>query len=162
MRTITPMEFQSRLDLFEPGDLTALVCVDVPEVQRILVDQLTTLNYKIHTGLFLEDILLKIRAHAYDVVIISEHFNASDIATNPIISAAVAAPAEQRRRQFLVAVGSTLTTNDELQAFQYSVDLVVNLADVVNLRPVLRRGVLRMSEFYAPFREALSAEGFIS
>lgn len=162
MRTITPMEFQSRLDLFEPGDLTALVCVDVPEVQRIMVDQLTTLNYKIHTGLFLEDILLKMRAHTYDVVIISEHFNASDISSNPIIAAAVSAPAEQRRRQFLVAIGSTLNTNDELQAFQHSVDLVVNLADVVNLRPVLRRGVLRMSEFYAPFREVLSAEGFAS
>jgi hypothetical protein len=154
------MEFQSRLDLFEPGDLTALVCVDVPEVQRIVVDQLTTMNYKIHTGLFLEDILLKLRAHTYDVVIISEHFNASDISTNPIVALAIAAPAEQRRRQFLVAVGSTLITNDEMQAFQHSVDLVVNLADVVNLRPVLRRGVVRMSEFYAPFRGALSAEGF--
>lgn len=154
------MEFQSRLDLFEPGDLTAIVCVDVPEVQRIVVDQLTSLSYRIHTGLFLEDILLKLRAHAYDVVVISEHFNASDILSNPIIAAAVAAPAEQRRKQFVVAVGSTLVTNDELQAFQYSVDLVVNLADVVNLRPVLRRGVARMNEFYTPFREVLHAEGF--
>jgi hypothetical protein len=160
MSNITAMEFQSRLDLFEPDDLTSLVCVDVPEVQRILVDQLTVLNYKIHTGLFLEDILLKLRAHVYDVVIISEHFNASDIASNPIVAAAIAASSEQRRKQFIVAVGSTFNTNDELQAFQYSVDLVVNLADVVNLRPVLRRGVIRMSEFYAPFREALASEGF--
>lgn len=153
------IEFQSRLDLFEPDDLTALVCIDVPEVQRIVVDQLTVLNYKIHTGLFLEDILLKLRAHAYDVVVISEHFNASDMNTNPIIGAAIAAPSEQRRRQYLVAVGSGLVTNDELQAFQYSVDLVIGLADVVNLRPVLRRGVMRQNEFYAPFREAMKAEG---
>src|SRR5436189_5856140 len=115
------MEFQSRLDLFEPGDLTAIVCVDVPEVQRIVVDQLSSLNYKIHTGLFLEDILLKLRAHAYDVVVISEHFNASDISSNAIIAAAVDAPPEHRRKQFIVAVGSSLVTNDELQAFQYSV-----------------------------------------
>jgi hypothetical protein len=134
--------------------------VDVPEVQRILVDQLTTLSYKIHTGLFLEDILLKLRAHVYDVVVISEHFNASDIGSNPIVAAAISAPAEQRRKQFIVAVGSTLVTNDELQAFQHSVDLVVNLADAVNLRPVLRRGVIRMNEFYTPFRDALVAEGF--
>jgi hypothetical protein len=153
------MEFQNRLDIFEPGDQTALVCVDVPEVQRIVVDQLTTLSYKMHTGLFLEDVLLKLRANAYDVVIISEHFNASDMNSNPIIAAAIAAPAEQRRKQFLVAVGSGLTTNDEMQAFQYSVDLVVNLADVVNLRPVLRRGVLRAGEFYAPLREVMKAEG---
>ena len=160
MPAFTAMDFQSRLDLFEPGDLTAIVCVDVPEVQRIVVDQLTALNYKIHTGLFLEDILLKLRAHIYDVVVISEHFNASDLASNPVVAAAIAAPSESRRRQFLVAVGSSFTTNDELQAFQYSVDLVVNLADVVNLRPVLRRGVARQAEFYAPFREALTAEGY--
>jgi len=153
------LEFQSRLDLFEPGDQTALVCVDVPEVQRIVVDQLTTLNYKIHTGLFLDDILLKMRTHAYDVIVISEHFNASDMMSNPLVQAAVAAPSEQRRAQFLVAVGSTLTTNDEMQAFQYSVDLVVNLSDIVNLRPVLRRGVMRMNEFYTPFREAVKIEG---
>src|SRR5579871_3889273 len=109
------VEFQSRLDLFEPGDQTALICVDVPEVQRIVVDQLTSLNYKIHTGLFLEDILLKMRAHVYDVVVISEHFNASEMTTNPIIGAAIALPSEQRRKQFFVAIGSTLATNDEMQ-----------------------------------------------
>jgi hypothetical protein len=46
-----------------------------------------------------------------------------------------------------------------MQALQYSVDLVVGLSDVVNLRPVLRRGVVRMGEFYAPFREAMKVEG---
>ena len=151
------MEPQYRLDLFEPGDQTALVCVDVPEVQRIVVDQLTALGYKIHTGLFVDDILLKLRAHIYDVVVVAEHFNASDIETNPILAEAVHTPAEQRRRQLVAAVGSSFVTNDELEAFQHSVDLVVGLADVVNLRPVLRRGLRRIQEFYAPFHEAAKA-----
>ena len=151
------MEIQNRFDLFEPGDTTALVCVDVPEMQRVVVDQLTSLGYKIHTGLFIEDILLKLRAHVYDVVIISEHFNANDIESNPIIAEAVAAPVAQRRQQCLVVIGSSLITNDELQAFQHSVDLVVGLADVVNLRPVLRRAVNRIQEFYAPLHDAEKA-----
>ena len=151
------MEPQNRLDLFEPGDQTALVCLDVPEVQRILVDQLTALGYKIHTGFFVEDILLKLRAHIYDVVVVAEHFNASDIETNPILAEAVHTPAEQRRRQFVVVVGSSFVTNDEMEAFRHRVDLVVGLADVVNLRPVLRRGLRRAQEFYAPFHEAEKA-----
>ncbi|HYR58046.1 MAG TPA: hypothetical protein VEO95_05435 [Chthoniobacteraceae bacterium] len=153
------MEFENRLDIFEPGDLTALVCCDVPEVQRLVVDQLTSLNYKIHTGLFVEDILLKLRAHVYDVVIISENFAATDIESNPILSEATRAPATQRRRQLLVLIGSSLVTNDELQAFQRSVDLAVNLADVMNLRPVLRRAHIRAQEFYAPLQESLKAAG---
>ena len=52
------MESQNRLDVFEPGDKTALVCLDVPEVQRIVVDQLTALGFKIHTGLYVDDALL--------------------------------------------------------------------------------------------------------
>jgi hypothetical protein len=58
---ILSMQIQNRFDIFEPGDLTALVCLDVPEVQRIVVDQLVQLGYKLHTGLFVEDILLKLR-----------------------------------------------------------------------------------------------------
>jgi CheY-like chemotaxis protein len=153
------MEFQNRLDIFEPGDLTALICTDVPEVQRFVVDQLNSLNYKIHTGLFIEDILLKLNAHAYDVVLISENFAATDLETNPILREATRAPAAQRRKQLLVLIGSSVLTNDELQAFQHSVDLVVNLADVMNLRPVLRRALLRSQEFYAPFQESLKLAG---
>ncbi|MGB8170317.1 MAG: hypothetical protein WCF18_22635 [Chthoniobacteraceae bacterium] len=153
------MEFANRLDIFEPGDLTALICTDVPEVQRLVVDQLTSLNYKLHTGLFVEDILLKLRAHTYDVVVISENFAATDIETNPILREATNAPAAQRRKQLLVLIGSSLLTNDELQAFQHSVDLVVNLADVMNLRPVVRRALLRAQEFYAPLQESLKAAG---
>jgi CheY-like chemotaxis protein len=154
-----PMEIQNRFDIFEPGDLTALVCLDVPEVQRIVVDQLVQLGYKLHTGLFVEDILLKLQTHVYDVVIVSEHFNATDIETNPILQTAINAPTEQRRNQIIILVGASFATNDEMQAFQHSVDLVVGLADVVNLRPVLRRTTLRAQEFFGPLQEALKVAG---
>ena len=155
------MQIQNRFDIFEPGDLTALVCLDVPEVQRIVVDQLVQLEYKLHTGLFVEDILVKLRTHAYDVVIVSENFNAFDAETNPILRAATNAPTEQRRNQIIVLVGASFVTNDEMQAFQHSVDLVIGLADVVNLRPVLRRATLRSQELFGPYIEALKAEGRI-
>ena len=153
------MEIQNRFDIFEPGDQTALVCLDVPEVQRIVVDQLVQMGYKLHTGLFVEDILLKLRTNTYNVVIISEHFNATDIETNPILGAALNAPSEQRRGQIIILLGASFVTNDEMQAFQHSVDLVVGLADVVNLRPVLRRATLRVQEFFGPLQEALKAAG---
>lgn len=149
------METQNRLDVFEPGDMTALVCLDVPEVQRIIVDQLTALGYKIHTGLYVEDALLKLRTHTYDVIVISEHFDASNMETNPLIAETLISAPEQRRRQFVAVLGSSFVTNDGAQAFDYSVDLVVALPDVVNLTPVLRRGLARCRDFYAPWNEAV-------
>jgi hypothetical protein len=147
---------ESRLDFFEPGDLTSLVCVDAPDVQRLVVDQLGELNYKIHTGLFVEDILLKLRAHTYHVVVVSEQFNGSDLESNAVIAAAVAMPLVQRRKQFITVIGSSFQTADEMQAFQHSVDLVMNISDAANLKPVLRRGVNKKRELYAPLDHAIT------
>lgn len=161
MSLLPDNEFHHRIDLFEPGDKTALVCVDVPEVQRIAVENLSELEYKIHTGLFVEDILLKIQSHTYDVVVISEHFNASTIATNPILLSLSDIPPNQRRRQLMVLVGSSVHTDSDMEAWAISVDLVVSLADVPNLKHVLRRATQRTRSFYDPYIEALQSAGLM-
>jgi CheY-like chemotaxis protein len=147
------------LDIFEPGDQTALVCVDVPAMQKLVVEQLSALGYKIHTGFSADDLLLKLRAHTYDLIIVSEHFGGSQCPKNPILAEAVHAPPARRHKQFLVLFGSSFVTNDELQAFFHSVDLVIGLADMVHLRPVLRRGLARTQDFYAAFNETLQTAG---
>lgn len=154
-------DFHHRIDLFEPGDKTALVCVDVPEMQRLVVENLTELQYKLHTGLFLEDILLKLQTHVYDVVIFSEHFNATDAKNNPISHAVMDIPSVQRRKQVIVMIGSSVHTDSDMDAWLHSVDLTVNLADLPNLKHVLRRAVQRTQGFYQPYAEALAAAGMV-
>ena len=151
---ITTLETGARLDLFEPDDLTALICHDVPEVRRLIVEQLSELGYKIHTGLYPDDILLKMRTHLYDVVVLSAHFNAVPFENCPIYLAATGVSPAQRRKQFVALVGSQFTTGDEIQSFGASVDLVIGLADVITLRPIFRRNVQRHRELYAPLHEA--------
>ena len=157
MSTLTDHDFHHRIDLFEPGDTTALVCVDVPEVQRLVVDNLTELGCKIHTGLFTEDILVKLQTHAYDIVIIAEHFADSNLQNNPILQATLEILPDQRRRQIIALVGSSIHTDSDMEAWSHSVNLVVNLADVPNIKHVLRRSMQRSRSFYTPYSEALSA-----
>ena len=158
---ITTMETGTRLDLFEPGDLTLLVCHDVPEVRDLIVAQFSELNYKIHTGLYCDDILLKMRTHHYDVIVLSANFNAVSFETCPIYLAATGVPPGQRRGQFIVLIGSQFSTGDEMQSFAASVDLVIGLSNVMTLRPVFRRTSQRHRELYAPFHEAEKAAGII-
>ena len=153
------MDIQTRHDIFEPNDLTSLVCIDEAEVQRAVVDQLGQLEYKIHTGLFAEDISLKLRAQSYDVVVIYETFAGSIAEGNPVLLETARIPSSQRRNQVVVLVGPNMITNSEIQAFQYSVDLVVSVSDLANFRPVLRRGVARHQEFYRKFCECLRMAG---
>lgn len=154
-------DFHHRIDLFEPGDKTALICVDVPEMQRLVVENLSELNYKLHTGLFVEDILLKLQTHVYDVVVFSEHFNATDAKSNPIGTAVLDIPPNQRRKQAIVMIGSSVHTDSDMDAWVHSVDLTVNLADLPNLKHVLRRAVQRTINFYLPYTEALAAVGVV-
>jgi hypothetical protein len=153
------MDIQTRHDIFEPDDQTALVCVDEGEVQRAILEQLGDLNYRIHTGLFIEDISLKLRAHTYDLVAIYETFAGSIAEGNPILLETIRTPSNQRRNQFVVLIGPNMITNDELQAFQYSVDLVFSVSDLANFKPVLRRGVAHHTEFYRRFNECLRMAG---
>jgi CheY-like chemotaxis protein len=147
----------ARFDIFEPGDKTALVCMDVAEVERIIIEQLSAIGYKVHTGISVEDLVFKMRAHPYDVIVIAENFCASAIDHNPLLDEATRAPTSQRHQQLIVLIGASLHTTDEMQAFQRSVDLVVNLADAANLRPVIRRAAQRHQEFYGRYLEAIAA-----
>ena len=146
-----------QFDVCEPGDKTALVCMDVPEMERLVVEQLGGLAYKTHTGFSVEDIHFKMRSHPYDVLIIAENFGGSDASKNLLLAETISSPASQRHSQLVVLIGAGMRTSDETQAFAHSVDVVVSLADINNLRPVLRRAALRQQEFYGPYLEALAA-----
>jgi hypothetical protein len=152
-------ELESRYDIFEPGDLTALVCVEQPDPQQKIVQHLTSMDYKVHTGLFAEDVSLKIRSHQYDVVFIDENFGGLPVSQNPVLAEVIQLPTSQRRNQFIILIGNTVMTNDEMSAFIFSVDLVFNVGDLANLKPVLRRGVTRQREFYHAFKDNLKTMG---
>lgn len=159
MSILSDNDYHHRIDLFEPGDTTALVCVDVPEVQRLVVENLTELGCKIHTGLFVEDILLKLQTHAYDLVIISEHFGGANLESNAILQETLNIPPHQRRKQLIVLIGCSLHTDSDMEAWAHSVDLVVALSDVPNIKHVVRRCMQRSRVFYTPYSEALIAAG---
>lgn len=155
------LETQARHDIFEPGDLTALVCIEQPDVLQLVVDQLSSLDYKLHVGLFAEDISMKIKTHPYDVIIIAENLQGMTLSTNSVLYEAVYIPSAQRRTQFLVLVGPNMMTNDEMMSFIFSVDLVFNESDLSNLKPVLRRGVARHKEFYQVFLDVSKTAGIV-
>ena len=105
------MEQESEPSFFDLGDNTALVCVDHQQYQKIVVPQLIDMTYKVHLGLFVEDVLLKMRTYNYNVVVIHENFKGSTLQTNPLLAEMVRQADAQRNReqrqidQILIAIG---------------------------------------------------------
>src|SRR3954470_15138207 len=142
---------------FDTGDNTALVCIDHQQFQKLVVPQLIDMTYKVHLGLFEEDVLLKLKTYSYNVVIIFENFKGSTAQTNPILQEMVKRPGAQRREHFVVLLSQRFATNDAMSAFVQSVDQIVNVSDLANFKPVLRRGVAQYRELYQSFHETLKA-----
>jgi len=153
------MKPDSPYDFFEPGDRTALICVDDSNLRELLFEELATLNYKLHTGLFVEDIVLKLSSQTYNIVLIYEKFGGHPLQTNPILEKCAHLPSHDRRKQFILLIGPSLNTNDPVQSFQFSVDMVCNDADLPNLLPLLNRGLLRHEEKYRAFNQCMKMIG---
>jgi hypothetical protein len=140
---------------FDVNDNTALVCIDHQQYQKLVVPQLIDLNYKVHLGLFEEDVLLKLKTYSYNVVMIYENFKGAKPDQNPLLAEMIKRSGSQRRDHFVVLLSHRFATNDAMSAFIQSVDQIVNVADLANLKPVLRRGVAQYRELYQPFLETL-------
>lgn len=151
------MEQEHEPQFLDLGDNTALVCVDHQQYQKIVVPLLIDMTYKVHLGLFEEDVVLKLKTYNYDVVIVYENFKGSTLETNPILAELVRRPDAQRRRHFVVLLSHRFATNDAMSAFVHSVDLIVNITDLANFKPVLRRGVTQHRELYQSFNEMLKS-----
>jgi hypothetical protein len=140
---------------FDLGDKTALVCVDHPQYQKLIVPQLADLGYKMHLGLFEDDVLLKLATYSYNVVVVYENFKGASAGENPILSALMRKASPLRREHFVVLLTDQSPTNDAMSAFVKSVDLILNVNDIANFKPVLRRGVAQHHDLYLPFHEAM-------
>ena len=151
------MEKESDAALFDVGDDTALVCVDHEQYQKAVVPQLIDMNYKVNVALHEEDVLQKLRAYSYHVVVIYEHFKGSTLANNPVLKELGQRPGGDRREHFVLLLTHRFATNDPLSAFALSVDQIVNIADLANLKPALRRGVTQHREMYHSFHSTLKS-----
>jgi hypothetical protein len=149
------MEREPDSTVFEASENTALVCVDHEQYQKLITPQLTDLKYKVHVGLYEEDVLLKLRTYSYEVIVVYENFKGTTLDTNPILQKLVGEPAAQRREHFVVLLSHRYATNDSLSAFVHSVDRIVNIADLANFKPVLRRGTTEHREMYHFFQSTL-------
>lgn len=151
------MEQEHDSTFFDLGDNTALVCVDHQQYQKIVVPQLIDMTYKVHLGLFEEDVLLKLKTYSYDVVVVYENFKGSKLETNPILQEMISQQGPQRREHFVVLLSHRFATNDAMSAFVQSVDLIINISDLANFKPVLRRGTTQHRELYHSFHEMLKS-----
>lgn len=152
------MSSQEKMDFFELGDKTSLICAD-PNTTEAAKHSLRELGYKFHTGETPEMALERLRYTNYDCIIIHENFAGSSLRSNAVLNYLATLPMAQRRYSFVCLIGGSFKTLDAMQAFTQSVHLVLNPADLPNLAVVLKKAIAQFEALYRTYKETIASMG---
>jgi hypothetical protein len=152
------MPSQEKMDFFELGDKTSLICGDSSTTDMAKAT-LRELGFKYHTAETPELAIERMRYTNYDCIIIHENFAGSSLRSNAVLNFLATLPMAQRRAWFVCLVGPSFKTLDAMQAFAQSVHLVLNPADLPNLTAILKKGLAENDLLYRSYRDILTAMG---
>jgi len=120
---------------------------------------LTDLDYKLQRAKSPEHAVHKLRFNQYHVVVVHEKFGDTTLKTSPLYEYIRDMPMDTRRKTFVALVGDNFKTLDNMEAFAYSVNLVINQKDFDQLETVLKKSIGDNETFYKVYRETMTALG---
>ena len=136
------------------SDKPALLGLSTPEWQDCARTALTELGYKVHQAAAHADFIANFTQIPYQVVVLEEHFAAGNAPENRSLAFLQSAQMHLRRHCTVVLVGDSFTSFNPLEAFQQSVQLVVNRSEMLLLIQFLQKAVADNDLFLHAYREA--------
>src|SRR5215471_4805163 len=131
----------SRFDFISATDKPALLAFSTPEWLDTAKTALTELGYKVHTAATHSDFLIRFSQFRYQVVIVEELFAANSIAENVTLQTLQNMPMSQRRHSTVILLGASFQTFTPMQAFQQSVNAVINPSEIFLLKQLIEKSV---------------------
>jgi hypothetical protein len=141
-------------DFISATDKPALLAFSTPEWLDTTKAALTELGFKVHTAATHSDFLIRFSQFRYQVVILEELFAANSIDENSTLHTLQQMPMNQRRHATVILLGTSFQTFTPMQAFQQSVNAVINPSEIFLLKQLLEKAVADNSSFLHSYREA--------
>jgi CheY-like chemotaxis protein len=137
----------------------ALMCVDDPDRKSEVSAVLQELGYRVHIPSAVPEALERIRRNPYEIVVVDEEFQGATLHDHPLLRSIQWMSTPSRRSMFVALLSREMKTFDNMAAFVLSVNLVVNVSDVEQLRALLDRALAETDEFYRVYRQVLQTAG---
>ncbi|NQT69176.1 MAG: zinc-ribbon domain-containing protein [Desulfobacteraceae bacterium] len=146
-------------DFLEEGAETALLCEPDQTVRSKIRKALDNLGYHTTEPDSAREVLKQMRFHVFDMVVINELFDTSNPDLNNVLKYLDQLPMITRRNIFVALVTDRFRTNDNMAAFNKSVNLVINPKNIDDCEKILKRAVADNTAFYRVFKETLMKFG---
>lgn len=138
---------------------TALVLMDDGRDNSDVPSGLQELGYRIETADSPVEALVKLQSNSFATVLMHAEFGGESLEESAVYSYIKRLPIPKRRAMFYILVGPDLRTMYDLEALSLSVNLVINNADIENLKPILRRSFRDHEELFGPIVEVMKEHG---
>jgi hypothetical protein len=150
-------EEEEEFQIYDENDKLALI---LDETNKTLwTEVLEEKGFKVQFAKSASHAVHKMKFTHYHYVILHEKYDNLPLLKNPVYQSLVKMPMATRRHIFLAIIGDTFKTLNEMQAFSYSVNLVINEKDVDKLAKILKKAIAEHEMFYKVFKESLQAMG---
>lgn len=147
------------LESYEEEVKLALVMQDDVQQSDIYRQAIQELGYKYVCALNSGEAINKTRFHHFDLLILSDGFDDTDLMRSPVLKYMNQLSMSVRRRMFVALTGDTFKTMDQATAFAMSANIVINRRDIGNLTGILKYAISDYEKFYKVFMDILVETG---
>ena len=144
------------LEFLSPTDKPALLAITTPELLEQAKTALAELDYKMHVITAHSEFAQRFTQLQYQILIIEETFAGSTLKDNLTLQAIQVMPMAQRRHAFVALISDTFQSLHAMQAYNQSVHVVINRADVAKLKPILQQSVIENNLFLNVYRDTMA------
>ncbi len=138
-----------------PDADTAMVCEQDPIIRDKIVSELKKMGFLTAQPASYKEALKHMRFHLFNVIVIGEDFDTGVWDTNNVLRYLENLNMAVRRKIFVALISSSLTTMDNLESFNKSVNLLINKRDVGSVEKILRQAMAEHEDFYHVFKEKI-------
>ena len=146
-------------DFVEEEGKTALVCETDPKIRKTVIEALDFLEYHITIAETSRDALKKMRYHVYDLIVSNEVFDTTSPDSNGVLIYLERLNMEIRREIYVIMISKKFRTMDDMMAFRYSVNSIINVKNIEDFAKILNKGITDNELFYRVYKEALKEAG---
>ena len=151
-------EFEDdELVIYDENDQLALI-LDKTN-QSAWTQALESRDYKIQYAKSPEHAVHKMKFTHFHFIALHENYGNKDLDNNTVYKTLIELPMVTRRNIFVALIGKNFKTLKNMQAFQKSVNVVINEKDINKLEDVLKKSISEIEIFYKVFKETLQSMG---
>lgn len=145
------------LEIYEEDDKVALILDD--KNRKVWVEDLESRGYKFQFAHSPEHAIYKMKYYKFDLLILHETFGGVTLGSSPIYKHIIEMSMVDRRKIFVILSGEKFRSTNNMEAFTYSVNLVINEKDFSKLGVIVKKAVIEHDIFYKVFNDAAVALG---